>query len=193
MAMFRDPKTRVGTDEFRPRRIRGVIGLPDRTEAPPYYFRYIDRITNGDVVAELASQRDEALDLFAGISEEKSLHRYAPDKWSVRQVLNHVSDTERLFVFRAFWFARGFDSPLPSFDQNVSSAAARADDIPWSKNVEEFDDVRRSTLDLFRNLPKDAWMRRGIASDNLFTVRALAYIAAGHLSHHVAILREKYL
>jgi len=193
MAMFRDPKTRVGTDEFRPRRIRGVIGLPDRTEAPPYYFRYIDRITNGDVVAELASQRDEALDLFAGISEEKSVHRYAPDKWSVRQVLNHVSDTERLFVFRAFWFARGFDSPLPSFDQNVSSAAARADDIPWSKNVEEFDDVRRSTLDLFRNLPKDAWMRRGIASDNPFTVRALAYIAAGHLSHHVAILREKYL
>ena len=170
-----------------------MIGLPDRTEAPPYYFRYIDRITNGDVVAELASQRQEALDLFAGISEEKSLHRYAPDKWSVRQVLNHVSDTERLFVFRAFWFARGFDSPLPSFDQNVSSAAAGADDISWSKNVEEFDDVRRSTIDFFRNLPKEAWMRRGIASDNPFTVRALAYIAAGHLSHHVAILREKYL
>jgi hypothetical protein len=170
-----------------------VIGLPDRTEAPPYYFRYIDRITTGDVVAELASQREEALELFSGISEEQSLRRYAPDKWSVRQVLNPVSDTERLFVCRAFWFARGFDSPLPSFDQNVSSAAARADDIPWSKNVEEFDDVRRSTLDLFRNLPKDAWMRRGIASDNPFTVRALAYIAAGHLSHHVAILREKYL
>jgi hypothetical protein len=170
-----------------------VTGLPERTEAPPYYFRYIDRITNGDVVAELASQRDAALDFFSGISEEKSLHRYAPDKWSVRQVLNHVSDTERLFVFRAFWFARGFDSPLPSFDQNVSSAAAGADDISWLRTVEEFDDVRRSTLDFFRNLPKDAWMRRGIASDNPFTVRALAYIAAGHLSHHVAILREKYL
>ena len=170
-----------------------MTGLPERTEAPPYYFRYIDRITNGDVVAELASQRDAALDFFSGISEEKSLHRYAPDKWSVRQVLNHVSDTERLFVFRAFWFARGFDSPLPSFDQNVSSAAAGADDISWLRTVEEFDDVRRSTLDFFRNLPKDAWMRRGIASDNPFTVRALAYIVAGHLSHHVAILREKYL
>jgi uncharacterized damage-inducible protein DinB len=170
-----------------------VIGIPDRTEAPPYYFRYIDRITNGDVIAELASQRDEALDFFSGISEEKSLHRYAPDKWTIRGVLNHVYDTERVFLFRAFWFARGFDSALPSFDQNVSSAASGADAIPWSKNVEEFDDVRRSTVDFFRNLPKDAWMRRGIASDNPFTVRALAYITAGHLSHHVAILRERYL
>jgi hypothetical protein len=170
-----------------------VTGRPERTEAPRYYFRYIDRITNGDVVAELVSQRAEALDLFSRISEEKSLHRYAPEKWSIRGVLNHVYDTERVFLFRAFWFARGFDSPLPSFDQNVSSAMARADDIPWSKNVEEFDDVRRSTLDFFRNLPKDAWMRRGIASDNPFTVRALAYITAGHLSHHVAILKERYL
>ena len=172
---------------------RGAVGRPGRDEAAAYYAGYIDRIAGDDIVGTLERQSQEMLAFLRGISEEASLRRYAPEKWSVRQVLNHVSDTERLFVFRAFWFARGFDSPLPSFDQNVSSAAARADDIPWSKNVEEFDDVRRSTLDLFRNLPKDAWMRRGIASDNPFTVRALAYIAAGHLSHHVAILREKYL
>jgi uncharacterized damage-inducible protein DinB len=170
-----------------------VIGLPERTEAPPYYFKYIDRITGGDVLEELANQRDEALELFSGISEEGSLHRYAPEKWSIRQVLNHVYDTERVFLFRAFWFARGFDSTLPSFDQNVSSAAARADDISWARNVGEFEGVRRTTLDFFRNLPADAWMRSGIASDNPFTVRALAFITAGHASHHVAILRERYL
>jgi hypothetical protein len=178
---------------LRTHRIAGVIGLPERSEAPRYYFRYIDRISNGDVVAELASQRAVALDLFAGISEEKSLHRYAPDKWTIRGVLNHVYDTERVFLFRAFWFARGFDSALPSFDQNVSSAASGADAVSWARNVEEFDDIRRSTVDFFRNLPKDVWMRRGIASDNPFTVRALAFIIAGHLSHHVAILRERYL
>lgn len=170
-----------------------MIGLPERTEAPRYYFRYIDRIGNGDVVEELESQLDEAVDLFAGISEEKSLHRYAPEKWSVRQVVNHVYDTERVFLFRAFWFARGFDSPLPSFDQVASSLTARADDISWGRNVEEFEGVRRTTLDFFRNLPADAWMRGGIASDNPFTVRAVAFITAGHASHHLAILRERYL
>src|SRR6185436_16761676 len=87
-------------------RIAFLIGLPERTEAPPYYFRYIDRISNGDVVEELENQLDEAVDLFSGISEEKSLHRYAPEKWSVRQVLNHAANTERVFLFRAFWFAR---------------------------------------------------------------------------------------
>jgi len=173
--------------------MQGVIGVPERTEAAPYYFKYIDRISSGDVVEELSNQRGEALELFAGISEEKSLHRYAPEKWSIRQVLSHVNDTERIFLSRAFWFARGFDSPLPSFDQEVSTAGARADEVPWSRHVEEFDGVRRTTLDFFRNLPADAWMRSGIASDNPFTVRALAYIAAGHAAHHMAIVREKYL
>ena len=170
-----------------------VIGLPERTEATPYYFKYIDRISSGDVVEVLATQREEALELFSTISEEKSLHRYAPEKWSIRQVLNHVNDTERVFLFRALWFARGFDTPLPSFDQEVATPMARSDEIPWSKHVEEFDGVRRTTLDFFRNLPSDAWMRSGIASDNPFTVRALAYITAGHAAHHMAIVREKYL
>ena len=170
-----------------------MIGVPERTEAAPYYFTYIDRISSGDVVEELANQRREALEFFSGIFEEKSLHRYAPGKWSIRQVLNHVNDTERVFLFRAFWFARGFDSPLPSYDEKVAAGMARADEISWSKNVEEFDGIRRTTVDFFRNLPADAWMRNGTASDNSFTVRALAYIIVGHAAHHMAILREKYL
>lgn len=171
----------------------GMIGRPERIEATPSYFRYIDQVPGEDVVRILASQLDKALALFRRISKEKSLHRYAPDKWSVRQVLNHLNDAERVFVFRAFWFARGFDSPLPDFGQAVAAAGARADEVPWIRHVEEFRRVRLATLALFENLPADAWMRTGTASGNQFTVRALAWIAAGHFAHHFAILRERYL
>lgn len=170
-----------------------MLGRPDRNEAAPYYFNYIDRIASDDILGVLASQLDETLGFLTGISEEKSLHRYAPDKWSIRQVLNHVSDTERVFLFRAFWFGRGFDTPLPSFEEKISAEAARADEISWARHLEELRAIRLSTLELFRNLPAEAWTRRGIASGNPFTVRALAYLAAGHLAHHMAILRERYL
>ena len=168
-------------------------GLPQPGEAAPYYFRYIDRIQSEDVVGVLEAQLEEIPALLAGVDEEKSLYRYAPDKWSLRQVLNHVSDTERLFLFRAFWFARGFDSPLPSFDEKVSAGAARADEISWARHIEELRGARLATLTFFRNLPAEAWMRSGIASGNPFTVRALAYLAAGHAAHHMAILQERYL
>ena len=169
-----------------------MIGRPGPDEAIPYYFKYIDRIQTEDVVGKLESQLDDALRLFRDVSEEKSLERYGPDKWSVRGVLSHVNDCERLFVFRAMWFARGFDSNLPSFDQEVSATGAQSDAVPWARHVEEFHGLRQSTVAFFRNLPPEAWMRSGIASGNLFTVRALAYIAAGHLAHHSAILRDSY-
>lgn len=168
-------------------------GLPETHEAAPYYSRYIQRIQSDDVVGVLETQLDETLALLQGITEAESLHRYAPEKWSIRQVLNHVSDTERVFLFRAFWFARGFDSPLPSFDEKISAREARADETSWARHLEEFRATRQATLTFFRNLPAEAWMRSGTASDNLFTVRALAYIAAGHTAHHVAILQERYL
>jgi len=168
-----------------------MIGRPQEGEAAPYYFTYIDQVP-GDLGILLA-QMQETRDLFESISDEKSLHRYAPGKWSIRQVLNHITDTERSFAFRALWFARGFDTSLPSYDQNVAAAGAEADRISWSSHVEEFRSVRAATISLFRNMPDEAWMRSGIASDNLFTVRALAYLIGGHTAHHVKILRERYL
>ena len=170
-----------------------MIGIPEPNEAAAYYFKYIDRVRSEDVVGVLGTQLEETVGFLLGISQEKSLHRYAPEKWSIRQVLNHVSDTERVFVFRALWFARGFDSPLPSFDENVSVEAAGADVVSWADQVEEFRAVRLATLSFFRNLPAEAWMRSGTASGNPFTVRALAYISAGHSAHHVALIRERYL
>jgi uncharacterized damage-inducible protein DinB len=170
-----------------------TIGRPQPNEAAPYYFRYIDQVQGNDIAAIIKSQLAESKSLFAEISEDKSLHRYAPEKWSIRQALNHVTDTERAFAFRVLWFARGFDSPLPDYDQNIAAAGAQADLIPWSAHVEEFEHVRRATVSLFSNLPAEAWQRTGMASGNRFTVRALAYIAAGHVTHHLAILRERYL
>ncbi len=170
-----------------------MLGRPQTSEAAPYYFAYIDQVSGEDVDATLESQLQESPAFFSTISEDQSLYRYAPDKWSIRQVLNHVTDTERSFAFRALWFARGFQYPLPSYDQNIAAAGAEADRVRWADHIEEFRRVRLSTLALFRNMPPEAWMRSGIASGNPFTVRALAYIAAGHLAHHTAIVRERYL
>jgi hypothetical protein len=167
--------------------------FPDHTEAAPYYFTYIDQVPEGDLCTMLEAQGRDVLALLRDIPEAQSRHRYAPGKWSLREVVSHVNDTERLFVFRAFWFARGFDTPLPGFDQDVAIAAAHADDRTWADLVEEFAAVRAATVPFFRSLPAEAWTRRGIASDNPFTVRALAYIVVGHVAHHVRILRERYL
>jgi DinB superfamily len=169
------------------------VALPDRSEAAPYYFRYIDRISSDDIVGVLEAQLQETVSFLSGISEAKSLHSYAPEKWTFRQVLNHVNDCERVFLSRAFWFARGFDTPLPSFEQDVSVAASGANEVSWAAHVEEFRVIRLATLAFFRNLPEEAWSRSGIASGNPFSVRALAYIIAGHVAHHASILRERYL
>ena len=170
-----------------------MIGRPARNETGEYYFRYIDRIVDDDIVRVLETQRHEIPLWLRQVSEEQSRHRYAPDKWSMREVLGHINDTERLFLARAFWFARNFDTQLPSFDQEVCLAASNADEISWQSHIEEFEAIRLSTILFFRHLPEEAWMRSGIASDNPFTVRSLAYLAAGHALHHLAILQERYL
>jgi len=170
-----------------------MIGRPEASEAKPYYFTYIDRIESSDIIDVLKTQSEETLAPLGSISEDKSLYRYAPDKWSIREVLNHVSDSERIFLSRALWFARGFVTPLPEYDQNICVPAARADEVSWSSHLDEFRAVRLATIAFFRNLPEDAWMRTGVASGNPFTVRALAYIIAGHVTHHMGILQERYL
>jgi DinB superfamily len=170
-----------------------MSGTPDRSEAAEYYFTYIDQVHSDDICEVLSRQRAETLALLHDITDEQSSHRYAPDKWSIGQVVSHVNDTERVTVFRALWFARGFDTPLPSFEQGIAIAQAAADERSWSSHIAEFDAVRAATLALFQNLPADAWARRGVASGNPFTVRALAYITAGHVAHHNALLRNRYL
>lgn len=167
--------------------------VPARSEAAPFYFTYIDRVPDADILARLEAQQPETIEFLLQISEERSLHRYAAGKWSIRQILSHINDSERVFQFRGFWFARTLEMALPSMDQDACATAAKADDYSWSTHVEEFRAVRSATLTLFRNLPPEAWTRTGIASGNPVTVNALAYIIAGHLAHHRAVLEERYL
>lgn len=170
-----------------------MIGRPEPSEAAEYYWTYINLVADHDPQAVMDAQIEEVDAACCAISDEKSLYRYAPGKWSIRQMLNHVTDTERAFLFRALWFARGFDAPLPSFDQEIAAKGASADTIPWHDHIDEFRNVRLATLSFFRNLSPDAWLRSGVASDKRFTVRSIAYIIPGHVAHHLRILRENYL
>ncbi len=170
-----------------------MTNRPGPDDAAPYYFTYIDKVPAGDIRATLKRQLDESLPLLSGIPGPKSLYRYAPDKWSIRQVVSHMSDTERVFLHRAFWFARGFTDALPGFDEKAAAAAAGADGVEWARHLDEFRSVRAATLEFFGNLPAEAWARRGVASGKTVTVNALAWIAAGHVAHHLGILKERYL
>ena len=169
------------------------MARPTATETAPVYYRYIDLVPDEDVVAALENQLSEMDSFLKPISEDKSLYSYAPGKWTIRQVLNHVNDGERVFLYRALWFARQFPEPLPSFDQDVGVAGADANNVAWHNLVEEFRNIRVATISFFKNLNEDAWLRTGIASDNPFTVRSLAYIIAGHVAHHQRVIREQYL
>jgi hypothetical protein len=170
-----------------------MTSRPSPADAAEYYFTYIDRVPDGDIRLILADQTGDVLTSLRSISDEQSLHRYGPGKWSIREVVSHINDAERVFAFRAFWFARGFDAPMPSYDQDAGMPAALADRRSWDSHLDEFAAVRAATVALFDSLPDPAWERRGIASDNPVSVRALAYICAGHVSHHVSILKERYL
>jgi uncharacterized damage-inducible protein DinB len=166
---------------------------PDRTEAAEYYFTYIDQVGGGDIRDILDAQTDEIVAFLRDISDERSRHRYAPEKWSIRQTVGHMNDAERVFVNRAFWFARGFDTSLATFDQSVAVVNAGSDERAWTSHIEEFQTIRAATVTFFRSLSEDAWSRRGVASGNPVTVRALSYIVAGHVAHHTRIVRERYL
>jgi len=170
-----------------------MLGRPEPNEAAPDFFSYINRVPGDDVVTVLENQLEETVSFLDGISEEQSLHRYEPDKWSIKQLLNHLNDSERIFIFRALWFARGFPNPLPGFDQDIGVNGAGANEVPWGPQVEEFRSIRLASLAFLRHLPADAWLRSGMANDSLATVRAIAYIVAGHVDHHTAILKERYL
>ena len=166
---------------------------PQSTEAAEYYSKYIDLITSEEIVPTFKEQLDQTVQFLEGISEEQSLHSYAPGKWTIREVLSHVNDGELLFLGRAFWFARGFQDPLPSFDQDIAVQHSHAKETSWAELIEQFKYVRSTSISFFKHLPPEAWSRTGVASDSPVTVRALAYIIAGHVAHHTNVLREKYL
>ena len=166
---------------------------PESNEYAAYYEKYVSLVPEGEVVETLERQGAETLALLRSLPEGRGAHRYEPGKWSVRQLAGHVNDTERIFAYRALAIARGEQQPLPGMDQDEYMAGVDFDARTLADLADEFEALRRSTVLLFRHLSPEAWARRGTASDNEVTVRALAYILAGHEAHHVRILRERYL
>jgi hypothetical protein len=166
---------------------------PSPDEYAPYYGTYVSQVPDGPVVDTLARQIDETLALLRPLSESQALHRYAEGKWSVKEVVGHLIDAERVFTYRALVFGRADANALPSFDENAYVPAARHDAIPLGELLDEFAALRGATVRLFRHFPGEAWGRRGTASGKPVSVRALAWITAGHERHHLKVLRERYL
>ncbi|HMH84234.1 MAG TPA: DinB family protein [Gemmatimonadales bacterium] len=170
-----------------------TIPRPEPSEYAPHYETYISKVPEGNLLKALEDQRRETQQLLGGLSEAKALHRYAPDKWSIKEVLGHVMDSERVFCYRALRFARADGSPLPGFDEKAWVPAGRFDGRSLKDLAAELDAVRRATIALLSSLDAEALTRRGTANNNPITVRALAWIIAGHERHHLGIVRERYL
>jgi uncharacterized damage-inducible protein DinB len=168
-------------------------GRPQPGEYGSGYERYINLASEEDVVAALEAQSQETAALLGGLSEEQASQRYAPDKWSIKQLVGHVTDSERIFAYRALSIARGETTPLPGFDQDPYVANAASDDRSISDLTEELAAVRRANLMMFRAFSEEAWHRSGTASEYPISVRAIAFIILGHERHHVRILRDRYL
>jgi hypothetical protein len=169
-----------------------AIARPQPGENAPYYDRYIALVPGQDILAALDEQRRQSVLLLSCRTEEEGDFRYAPGKWSAKEVLGHVCDTERVFAYRALRIARADATPLEGFEQDDYVRNGPFAQRPFSDLIEDYIAVRRSTVSLLRALDEPAWSRRGLANKNEITVRALAYIIVGHEMHHRRILEDKY-
>lgn len=166
---------------------------PAADEHIPYFGKYIALVPESDALAALQHQLDDMLPLLRGLSEAQGALRYAPGKWSIKQVLGHMIDGERVFAYRALRFARADQTELPGFDENPYAEMAGSDDRSLASLIKELEMLRRANIEMYAGFPAEAWSRRGKASGNPVTVRALAFIIAGHGWHHMGILQERYL
>jgi hypothetical protein len=167
-------------------------GRPATDEYSEFLAGYVSLVPETNVMAVLEEQDEVLRSFMSSFDESRSRHRYAEGKWSVREVIGHCLDAERVFSTRALCFARGETSPMPSYDENAYAASAPYDEVPLSELLDEFSLLRGANVLMLRHLKADAWTRRGVASGREVSVRALAYAMAGHVRHHINVLRERY-
>jgi hypothetical protein len=170
-----------------------VIERPKSDEYAPAFERYVSRVPETDVMAALGRQKEDLPAALTAVRGEGERLRYAPGKWSVRELVGHVIDTERIMGYRAVCVARGEKAALPGFDENAYATHASFDDYPLGELLDEFVQVREGHLGLFRHLSPEAWLRKGVANQNPISVRALAWVMVGHVRHHIAVLEQHYL
>ena len=170
-----------------------MIGRPDTSELDEYQNAYVSNVRGDNIVAFLQQQLEEASRLLASLPEEKGSYRYGLDKWSIKELVGHMSDSERVFAYRTLAFSRNDSNALPGFDQDVWAKNANHLNVPLRDVVAEFENVRRSTLDLLRQFDAAAWTRRGTANNKPISVHALTFLIGGHAEHHLQILKSRYL
>jgi hypothetical protein len=168
-------------------------GRPDSSEYAPYFGRYVEQVPDGDITTTLAAQLERTQRLLAGVSDAAAAYRPAPEEWSVKQIVGHLSDVERTFAHRAFCFARADTGALPGMEQDDYVRAGNYDSRTLADLLEEWVLLRRASIALFRSLDAAAWTRQGTASENRISVRALAYCLAGHENGHIRDIETKYL
>jgi hypothetical protein len=169
-----------------------AVGRPMSDEYAPFYAGYVGNVREIDPVGVMQSQSTMTQNLLSQVSEERSLFRYAPEKWSIREVVGHLVDAERVFAYRAMRIGRGDETPIEGFDENEYVRGGQFDRRPLTELLEELAHVRQSSLALFRGFDPGAWNRRGIANNNRISVRALAFIIPGHERHHMKVLQDRY-
>lgn len=166
---------------------------PEKTEYNEYYEGYVSLVEETDIVQALENQLTEIEQVFAEITEEKALYAYAEGKWTIKQLIGHLTDGERIFAYRALRISRADKTPIEGFEQDDYIENANFNSIPFTELTEELILSRKANLLMFKYMTEDGWNRTGTASDNPISVRALAYIMVGHLRHHIKILQERYL
>ncbi len=166
---------------------------PDGSEHDPYYAKYIEGVPDGDVLQALERQDADFQQMMKGVPEAKGDFAYAPGKWTLKEVLGHIADTERVFCYRTLRMARGDATPLPGFDENAWVPESGAKQRTLSDLLAELSAIRAATLALLKNIPAEAPLRRGTANNKGITVRALVWVTAGHALHHQRLIRERYL
>jgi hypothetical protein len=169
------------------------MNRPEKGEYAEYYERYVSLVEEADIVAVLEKQQAEMLEIFETISEEKSHFSYGADKWTIKELIGHLTDGERIFAYRALRISRADETPIEGFEQDGYIENSNFNNTPFSELTDELLLARKSNLILFKYLQDEAWSRTGTASGNPVSVRALAYIMAGHIRHHINILNERYL
>jgi len=169
------------------------MNRPEKTEYAEYYERYVSLVGESEIIDVLESQQFEMLELFKNIDEEKSLFAYAEGKWSIKELIGHLTDGERIFAYRALRISRADRTPIEGFEQDGYIENSNFNKTPLAALIDELILSRQANLILFKNLTDEAWQRTGTASENPVSVRALAYIMAGHIRHHLKILAERYL
>lgn len=166
---------------------------PEPSEYAEYYERYVSLVEETDIIPALEKQEAELREILSRIDEEKSLFAYAESKWTIKELIGHLIDGERIFAYRALRISRADETPIEGFEQDDYIENSNFNDIPFSELTEELLLTRRANFILFKNLTAEAWSRRGTASDNPVSVSAIAYIMVGHIRHHLKILNERYL